>query len=91
MTTCPIIESGMTFGSFKADCNLQPKAQLDTLVAQPDSIDRAKATFEAMESMNQFGEIAYDRHVRCLMRFNENLARVHNLLLLKLMNGEVKV
>ena len=43
--------------------------------------------------MNQFGEIAYDviRQVRCLMRSNMNLTQARDLLLPKLMNGEVAV
>jgi type I restriction enzyme S subunit len=43
--------------------------------------------------MQQFGEIACDviRQVRCLMRSNMNLAKARDLLLPKLMNGEVAV
>ena len=43
--------------------------------------------------MYQFGENAYDiiRQVRCLMRSNKNLAKARDLLLPKLMNGEVAV
>jgi type I restriction enzyme S subunit len=43
--------------------------------------------------MEQFGEIAYDviRQVRCLMRSNMNLTKARDLLLPKLMNGEVAV
>ena len=43
--------------------------------------------------MEQFGEIAYDviRQVRCLMRSNINLTKARDLLLPKLMNGEVAV
>lgn len=43
--------------------------------------------------MNQFGEITYDtiRQVRCLMRSNMNLAKARDLLLPKLMKGEVAV
>ena len=43
--------------------------------------------------MNQFGEIAYDviRQVRCLMRSNMNLTQARDLLLPKLMNGEMVV
>ena len=43
--------------------------------------------------MNQFGEIAYDviRQVRCLMRSNMKLAKARDLLLPKLMNGEMVV
>ena len=43
--------------------------------------------------MNQFGKIAYDviREVRCLMRSNMNLTKARDLLLPKLMNGEITV
>ena len=43
--------------------------------------------------IEQFGEIAYDviRQVRCLMRSNMNLTKARDLLLPKLMNGEVAV
>ncbi|MBT1073946.1 restriction endonuclease subunit S [Geobacter grbiciae] len=43
--------------------------------------------------MNQFGEIAYDiiRQIRCLMRSNANLAKARDIILPKLMNGEVVV
>jgi type I restriction enzyme S subunit len=43
--------------------------------------------------MVSFGEIAYGviRQVRCLMRANTNLAKARDLLLPKLMNGEVAV
>jgi type I restriction enzyme S subunit len=43
--------------------------------------------------MSQFGEIAYDiiHQVRCLMRSNMNLAKARDLLLPRLMNGEVSI
>ena len=43
--------------------------------------------------MRRFGAFAYDaiRQVRCLMRANKNLAKARDLLLPKLMNGEVAV
>jgi len=43
--------------------------------------------------VSQFGTIAYDviRQVRCLMRSNMNLAKARDILLPKLMNGEVAV
>jgi type I restriction enzyme S subunit len=50
-------------------------------------------TIPSKTLMYQFGEIAYDtiRQVRCLMRSNMNLAKARDLLLPKLMNGEVAV
>ena len=39
--------------SQKSSIFLQPKAQFDTLVALPDSVDRAKAIIDAMESIEE--------------------------------------
>ena len=46
--TRPLIKEDF---SRKSAIFLQPKAQFDTLVALPDSVDRAKAIIEAMESI----------------------------------------
>lgn len=62
--------------------------------------ENSKGRFREMDiiipnktAMEQFGEIAYNviLQVRCLMRYNMNLAKARDLLLPKLMNGEVVV